>query len=127
MPLNSRGKGKRGELELVDELGRLGMLARRSAQYCGKSGEASDVVIDGTALHVEVKRCERITLLDWVAQAIRDAHGKSWVVVTKQNRGHWLVVQPLEQWAEDSKHASEAIEARRRRFDQALSPSDQGP
>ena len=42
--MNSRDKGKRGELELVKLLKASGYEARRTAQYCGKSGEAADVV-----------------------------------------------------------------------------------
>jgi Holliday junction resolvase len=126
MSLNSRAKGKRGELELVDELGRLGMLARRCAQYCGNSGEAADVLVTGTGLHLEVKRVERVTLHEWVAQASRDAHGKEWIIVTKQNRGPWLVVQTLEQWAGDSSHAAQAIEARRTLFREAIPPHAEG-
>jgi Holliday junction resolvase len=109
MPLNSRAKGASGERELVDELNRLGLMARRSVQYCGKSGEASDVLIEGCSLHVEVKRVERVRLGDWIDQASRDAHGRAWGVFTRQNRGQWMVIVPLTQWIEDSVTARQAI------------------
>ena len=57
--MNSRQKGKRGELELAQYLRNKGHLeARRSAQYCGKTGDAPDIVgVNG--LHIECKRVEQ--------------------------------------------------------------------
>ena len=77
MPVNGRNKGAVGERELVDVLNSNGMMARRTVQYCGKSGDAADVVISGTELHVECKRTEHVRLYEWVEQAQRDAHGRA--------------------------------------------------
>ena len=42
--MNSRQKGKRGELELAQELRKLGAQGvRRTQQYCGRTGEAADL------------------------------------------------------------------------------------
>jgi len=110
MPLNSRAKGAAGERELVDELNRLGLMARRTVQYCGKSGDAADIVISGTELHVECKRAEHVRLYEWIEQAKRDAHGRPYAVFTRRNRSEWHVVIPLELWARTSLHAIEARE-----------------
>ena len=114
MPLNSRAKGAVGERELADELVRLGMIARRTVQYSGKSGDAADLIVEGLSLHVECKRTEQIRMDKWLEQVERDCHGKPWVIVTRQSRRPWLVVQTLDQWVEDSTHA---IRARSHRAD----------
>lgn len=55
-PVNSRQKGKRGEREAVRLLRSFGFAARRTAQNCGKSGDAADVVCDDLpGVHFEVK------------------------------------------------------------------------
>lgn len=41
--MNSKRKGKEGELRLVHFLREQGYECRRTAQYCGKTGEAADV------------------------------------------------------------------------------------
>ena len=59
--MNSKQKGKRGELEWASYCRGQGYDCRRTAQYCGNTGDASDVVgLPG--IHQEVKRVER---LDW--------------------------------------------------------------
>lgn len=122
----SREKGACGERELADELCRIGMMARRSVQYCGASGEASDLLVQGLDLHVECKRCERIRMPEWVAQATRDAHGRPWVIVTRQSRQPWLVVQTLAQWSTDSMAAQIAMRHRREVIDAAVRAQAQG-
>jgi Holliday junction resolvase len=106
MPLNSRSKGAVGERELADELVRLGMMARRTVQYSGKSGDAADLVVDGLALHVECKRTEQIRMDQWLEQVKRDCNGRPWIICMRQSRRPWLVVQTLDQWAGDSSSAA---------------------
>lgn len=68
----SREKGKRYERELASKLKEYGYDARRTAQYCGNTGDASDVVgLDG--IHIEAKHQEKIMIYDWMAQAINDS------------------------------------------------------
>ena len=50
--MNSKRKGKEGELRLVHFLREHGYECRRTAQYCGKTGEAADV-IGLPGLHIE--------------------------------------------------------------------------
>ena len=118
--MNSREKGAVGERELAGELNRIGMIARRTVQYCGKGPDAADVVAEGLDLHIEVKRCERVKLADWIAQAQRDAKARDWVVFTRQNNRPWLVIQTIDQWVRDARHAAEAMAERQRRMDEAL-------
>ena len=55
---NSKQKGKRGELEVAHILQEHGYDARRTAQYCGNTGEAADVIgLDGQ--HRRSCRCDR--------------------------------------------------------------------
>jgi hypothetical protein len=110
---NGREKGAVGERELADLLVSHGMMARRTVQYCGKTGEASDLKVDGLLVHVECKRVERIRLAEWVDQATNDARGRQWAIFTRQSRRPWLVIQTLDDWIRDSRAAEAAIEHRK--------------
>lgn len=90
--MNSKQKGKRGELELVEALRYAGYAnARRSAQYCGNTGDAPDITgVEG--LHIECKRVE--TFRDEVAlqQAEHDAKkGELPIVMYRRNKEKWKV------------------------------------
>ena len=67
-----REKGKAGERELAALFREYGFNARRTSQYCGQTGDASDV-IGLPGIHVECKRCETTKIHEWMAQAKRDA------------------------------------------------------
>jgi Holliday junction resolvase len=70
--VNSKEKGARFERSLASKFREYGYEARRTAQYCGNTGDASDVVgLPG--LHIEAKHQEKMYLYDWMAQAKRDA------------------------------------------------------
>ena len=96
MTINSRAKGKNGELELVDELKQRGFYsARRGQQYSGGAGSA-DVVSSLPGIHLECKRVEKGSLHEWLAQAVRDAGGAAIPVVAhRRNRGEWVAVLRL--------------------------------
>ena len=47
MPINSKRKGKAGELELSHKLKDYGYDCHRSQQYCGSAGDADVVGLDG--------------------------------------------------------------------------------
>ena len=93
--MNSREKGKRGELELAEELRRHGVKAFRGQQFCGLKGNPDVVVEDWPDLHVECKRSERLVIDNAMEQAIRDAKDKTPVVIHRRNRGQWLVTARL--------------------------------
>lgn len=90
----SRDKGQRGEREVANILKTLGFPARRTAQYCGNTGDASDVVgVDG--LHLEVKRCETTKIHEWMRQAERDCGDNIPVVCHRRSNEVWYVTLPL--------------------------------
>lgn len=96
---NSKNKGKSGELEVAHILQEHGYDARRTNQYCGSTGDASDVVgMDG--VHLEVKRQERSMIYPWMAQAIRDSEANPEkpmpLVVHRQSRQEWLAIMRFE-------------------------------
>lgn len=94
--MNSRDKGKRGELEAAAFLRGMGFEgARRTGQFAGYTGEADDVTgVEG--LHLEIKRCEQIRILDWIRQAERDSklRGTIPVVMFRRSREPWYVCLP---------------------------------
>ena len=96
--MNSRAKGKRGELEFARLCRDHGYDVRRTAQYCGNTGEASDVVgLPG--IHAEVKRVERLDIYAAVSQAQRDAKtGEMPTVFHRKNNCPWLVTMTFDQW-----------------------------
>ena len=88
----SREKGKRGELEWASFCRGKGYDCRRTSQYCGKTGDASDVVgLPG--IHQEVKRVERLDLYGALSQAQRDAKlGEMPIVAHRKNYHPWVVI-----------------------------------
>lgn len=101
MSVDSREKGKRFERELAKILSSYGYECRRTNQYCGNTGDASDVV-GLPYIHVEAKHQERMMLYDWIAQAVRDAKGNGRIpaVFHKKNNAHILVSMELKDWIE---------------------------
>ena len=97
---NSKQKGKRGELEVAHILQEHGFSgARRSAQYCGNTGEAADIIGCLPGFHIEVKRCETTKIWEWIAQAERDhPEGTIPVVVFRRSRSGWQVCISLEEF-----------------------------
>lgn len=97
----SRDKGARFERSLASKFREYGYDARRTAQYCGKTGDASDV-IGLPGIHVEAKHVEQMRLYDWMAQAKRDAEagGKNALpaVFHKKNNAEILVTMTLDDW-----------------------------
>lgn len=102
----AKSKGKRGEREVANMLKAAGFAeARRTAQFCGKSGEASDV-IGLPGYHIEVKYVEKLNLWNAVDQAARDsaAHQESTgeelvpIVFFRKRGRHWLVCLDAEKF-----------------------------
>lgn len=102
MAVNSKQKGARFERLLASKFREFGYNdARRTAQYCGNTGDASDVVgLPG--IHVEAKHQEQMRLYEWISQAVRDAEAgggeKLPAVFHKKNNGEILVTMRLEDW-----------------------------
>jgi Holliday junction resolvase len=99
MAVNSKAKGARFERSLASKFREYGYDARRTAQYCGNTGDASDVVgLPG--IHIEAKHQEQMRLYEWMSQAKRDAAGKGNLpaVFHKKNNAEILVTMTLEDW-----------------------------
>ena len=97
MAVNSKQKGARFERQLASRLREHGYEARRTAQYCGNSGDASDVAgLPG--LHIEAKHQEAMRLYEWMAQAKRDSDGTGRLpaVFHKKNNAEILVTMELD-------------------------------
>lgn len=101
MAVNSKQKGARFERQLASKFREYGYESRRTAQYCGNTGDASDVVgLPG--IHVEAKHQERMQLYDWIDQAKRDAkaggQGRLPAVFHKKNNAEILVTMTFDDW-----------------------------
>lgn len=98
--INSKQKGARFERQLASIFRDYGYSeSRRTAQYCGNTGDASDVVgLPG--LHIEAKHQEKMYLYDWVEQAKRDAAANGAInipaVFHKKNNAEILVTLTLD-------------------------------
>ena len=93
--MNSRDKGKRGELELARKLREYGYGCRRGQQYSGANGDADVVGLRG--VHIECKRVEKLNLYDAMAQAKRDARpGEKPIVFWRRNNCGWLMVMEID-------------------------------
>lgn len=95
MPINSRAKGKRSELELASKLREEGFDARRGVQYSGRTGAADVIGLPG--IHIEAKHVERLNVQDAYDQSKRDAReGEIPVVMHRRNHTKWLCTLSLE-------------------------------
>lgn len=95
--MNSRQKGKKGELELSKALSQYGYKCRRGQQYCGANGDADVVGLPG--IHIECKRVERLNIYDAVDQSKRDKREEELpAVMHRKNNAEWLVTMPLNEW-----------------------------
>ena len=100
--MNSRRKGKTGELALVRKLKEYGYDVRRSQQYAGANNDADVVGIDG--LHIECKYTAQGhgMIYDWLEQAKRDSRENEIPAVfhkkvSKEYRGNpWIVSMEIE-------------------------------
>ena len=91
--MNSRNKGKRGELEMAAFLRERGFDdARRGQQFKGGPGSPDVCGIPG--LHIECKRVETLSLYSALAQACRDAGdtGSVPVVLHRRNGKQWVAI-----------------------------------
>lgn len=96
--MKSQRKGRSGEIELASILTEHGIPARPGNPL--NFGRMPDVVgIDG--IHAEVKRVEKLNVVEAMQQAIRDAEkfddGLP-ALFHRRNRSPWLVTMRLDDW-----------------------------
>jgi hypothetical protein len=88
--LNSKMKGKNGELEFVHELIALGIEARRSQQFSGANGDA-DIITPGVPVFWEVKRCQNLNLHEAMIKAKEQCENFVPCIGHRKNRTDWLL------------------------------------
>lgn len=88
MSVNSRDKGARFERWVADYFTQEGYVCHRTAQYCGKTGDAPDV--SGLPyVHIECKAYASTEWDDkWMEQAKRDSQGNNIPVVIHKTDYH---------------------------------------
>lgn len=125
--MNSREKGKRGELELAKKLREYGYDVRRGVQYCGANGDADVIGLPG--VHIECKRVEKLNLYDAIAQSKADSRdGELSTVMHRKNDCKWLVTMELGDWikiyrewgADINEITGEAVKGSRERGKEAV-------
>lgn len=91
--INSRSKGKRGELEVSKILTEAGFPARRGQQFQG-TPDSPDIICPSLRdYHFEVKRTEAGNPYKWMSQALKDASkDQTPVIVHKRNDFAWLAI-----------------------------------
>jgi Holliday junction resolvase len=97
MGLGSRTKGARGELEAAEALTRIGLDCARTAQRTGKTG-LPDLECEDVALHIEVKRTERLNPYAFMDQAVSDSTRtrRAPLVVMRSSHKPWLILCRLD-------------------------------
>ena len=113
MAINSRAKGKRGELQARDAVREHWAAPDcvRAAQ--GAGAFAADLLHAGHEVHVEVKCVARLGTEKFILQAERDAEEPELPVVRmRQNHGEWCVMFRLK----DSVRFADMIAANRKKL-----------
>lgn len=106
MPINSRSKGKTGELEASALLKQHGFEARRGQQFAG-GGDSPDVVHSLSGWHIEVKRVENLSLYPAIDQAERDRKDNERpLVLHRRNKKPWLVIMLADDFLDYAKRNS---------------------
>jgi len=96
--INSKQKGKKGELEFSHLLKDNGFDARRGQQYSGTETTAD--IISELPYHFEVKRVERLNIDKAMEQAVEDCGDGTPVVAHRKNRKDWLITMKFDDWIE---------------------------
>lgn len=102
MPINSRSKGARGEMEFAEWLFKKGLVMKipnRNLEQVRSGG--IDIIPDEHPFAYEVKRVEKFTdttLDKWWFKAVLDAkkEGREPVVAFRTNKGNWSFLVSLE-------------------------------
>lgn len=96
--MNSKRKGCAGEREFAALCREHGIdNAQRGQQFSG--GVDSPDVKGVPGVHVEVKRVEKLNVLDAMNQSIRDAAGQAVPIVAhRRNRSPWLITMQANDW-----------------------------
>lgn len=102
MAVNSKRKGKTGELELAKAIRQYGYDVRRSVQYNGKADEGQPDLVGLPHIHIECKRTEKLLLYSALEQAKRDCEGTGNIPVVfhRKNNCEWVAIMPMDAFME---------------------------
>ena len=99
MSINSRQKGKRGELEMAKILRAYGYSCRRTVQYNGKENDSKADIIGLSGIHAEIKRVEQLNINKAMLQAENDrCDGEMPAVFHRKNNERWKVTMWFDDW-----------------------------
>lgn len=103
MAINSKRKGKTGELEFSKfAMEHSGETVRRTAQYNGKELDSKADVVGLPGVHVEVKRVEALNVDNAIEQATRDIgenpNNEIPIVAHRKNNKKWKVTMYADDW-----------------------------
>lgn len=94
--VNSRQKGKRGELELCQSLRELfGWDVQRAVQYNGNAGDSDLIIKQVPEIFVECKRVQSLNLSKAMEIAVSQAKAKLPMIFHRKDREEWMVTLPL--------------------------------
>lgn len=98
MAINSRQKGKRGELELCQSLRELfGWDVQRAVQYNGNAGDSDLIIKQVPEIFVECKRVQSLNLSKAMEIAVAQAGQKLPMIFHRKDREEWMVTLPLKE------------------------------
>ncbi len=100
--MNSKRKGKDGELEWANFLKEHGIEARRGQQFRGTK-DSPDVISSLDYVHFEVKRVENLNIHKAMDKALTESQDKIPVVAHRKNRTEWLITIRAEDWVKTIK------------------------
>lgn len=96
---NSRAKGAAAEREVIAILRAAGWPQARRSSDGRAQIERGDIVRGPAGVHLEVKRRERIHIVEWSHQAESEAHFTDRpAVVWRKSREPWRVSMLLDDW-----------------------------
>ena len=100
MAINSRDKGCRYERYIAKRIREYGYEAERGCQHAGGK-DSPDVKTNMRGLHLELKKVEKLTIWNALAQSERDAgEGEIPAVVFARNRSKDYVAVPFDSFME---------------------------
>ena len=105
--INSKQKGKKGELEVANYLKEKGLTARRGQQFQGSPDSPDVICEEWDNIHIEVKRDEHLNIEKAIQQSTKDSNDTDIpIVIHRNNREKWKVTM----WLDDFINMNESKE-----------------
>lgn len=106
--INSKLKGKNGELELSHYLTERGFPARRGQQFKG-TPDSPDIICDSlSSYHIECKRVEKLNVDNAMNQSIQDSgEDQIPIVIHRKNREQWKVTMLLDDFLNNERNKND--------------------